>query len=79
MTPEPVKCGRCGQVNPPGSNFCSRCLGWIGPPVRLDRASTRDLVEELKKREGVEYRALGPYEVKSFGVEGPAIVLTVID
>ena len=40
---------------------------------------TKDLVEELKKREGVRTAIAEPYENKSFNVEGPAIVLVIID
>ncbi|MFQ9515308.1 MAG: BC1881 family protein [Eubacterium sp.] len=41
---------------------------------------TCELVEELKKREGVEYDEIRPYVEKDLGViSGPAIVLTVID
>lgn len=41
--------------------------------------STSALVEELKKREGVEVEEYGPYEAYQVEGEGPAIVLTVID
>ena len=45
----------------------------------IERISTKELVEELKKREGVSITIAEPYEKESFEVEGPAIVLTVID
>lgn len=41
---------------------------------------TCELVEELKKREGVKFEFVEPYEDKEIGIiSGPAIVLTVID
>lgn len=40
---------------------------------------TCELVEELKKREGVEARLAEPYEDLTVEVNGPAIVLIVID
>lgn len=41
---------------------------------------TCELVEELKKREGVEFDEILPYVEKDLGViSGPTIVLTVID
>lgn len=45
----------------------------------LEKIPTEQLVEELKKREGVNVTIAEPYEKESFEVEGPAIVLTVID
>lgn len=45
----------------------------------LSDISTRSLVEELKTREGVETKVLEPYEGGTVQVNGPAIVLTVID
>ena len=41
--------------------------------------STKDLVDELKKREGVEVSSIAPHMNINYTVEGPAIVLTVID
>lgn len=40
---------------------------------------TKDLVAELLTREGVEGTVVGPYEDVSVQVDGPAIVLVVID
>lgn len=40
---------------------------------------TRELVEELKKREGVEARWAEPYKDLKVNVNGPAIVLIVTD
>ena len=45
----------------------------------LDNASTKDLVEELKRREGVEATIAEPYEDVEIKVNGPAIVLVVTD
>lgn len=40
---------------------------------------TCELVEELKKREGVETHIAEPYKDLTVDVNGPAIVLVVID
>lgn len=45
----------------------------------LKTYSTKDLVDELKNREGVEVSSIAPYMNVNYTVEGPAIVLTVID
>lgn len=45
----------------------------------LEKITTKQLVEELKKREGVNVTIVEPYEKKTLEVEGSAIVLTVID
>lgn len=45
----------------------------------LEKNSTEQLVEELKKREGVNATIVEPYEIKTLEIEGSAIVLTVID
>ncbi len=41
--------------------------------------ATRDLVEELKKREGVKTTIAEPYQDVQIEVNGPAIVLVVVD
>lgn len=40
---------------------------------------TCELVEELEKREGVEKIEIEPYKVKIKKLEGPMIVLKIID
>lgn len=40
---------------------------------------TSDLVNELIKREGVEYKKVEPYADKSISANGPAILIKVID
>ena len=40
---------------------------------------TCELVEELSKREGVEKIEIEPYKVKIKKLEGPMIVLKIID
>ncbi len=40
---------------------------------------TCELAEELRKREGVESHRAEPYEEKEYKVNGPALVLIVID
>lgn len=46
---------------------------------RMDDVPTKRLVEELSKREGVEQVIAEPYEDAQVRVNGPAIILTVID
>ena len=45
----------------------------------LSEFATCELVEELRTREGVEVTDVEPYEEFRAEVEGPAIVLVVID
>lgn len=45
----------------------------------LKNISTKELVEELSKREGVEKKIIGPYQKENISAEGPAIILLVID
>lgn len=40
---------------------------------------TKKLVEELKKREGVDTIIVEPYEKKNISVDGSAIVMIVTD
>ena len=47
--------------------------------MKLDNVKTCDLVRELEKREGVKTEIAEPYKEKSITVNGPAIVLIVID
>lgn len=47
--------------------------------MNLKEYSTRDLVEELKIRNGVDVTTVAPYQDVDVKVNGPAIVLTVID
>lgn len=46
---------------------------------RMDDVPTKRLVEELSKREGVEQVIAEPYKDAQVRVNGPAIILTVID
>lgn len=45
----------------------------------LKEFPTAQLVEELKKREGVEANEIGPTAKITVDADGPAIVLVVID
>lgn len=45
----------------------------------LRRVTTVDLVQELTSREGVYTTMVALEEIKHFDVDGPAVVLTVID
>ena len=47
--------------------------------MNIKEISTRDLVEELKLREGVETREVAPHEPFEIKGVGPAVVLVVID
>jgi len=46
---------------------------------KLSLIPTCVLVEDLKNREGVEVNTIGPTATASLSVDGPAIILTVID
>ena len=46
-----------------------------GHEVEFDRI----LVEELKKREGVRIEYAEPYQDKKISVNGPAVILVIID
>ena len=51
-------------------------------PVSWEQVSefkTCDLVDELRKREGVETHIAVPYQDVTVSVNGPAVVLVVID
>ena len=45
----------------------------------LAEISTKDLVEELKGREGVEATIVEPYRDSKVVVNGPSVVLVVTD
>ena len=45
----------------------------------LQAVSTKEIVEELKRREGVETKTAEPYQDVTVQVNGPAIVLVVTD
>ena len=45
----------------------------------LKNAKTYELVEELKKREGVEVKIAEPHKDMPVSVNGPAVVLIVVD
>lgn len=47
--------------------------------LNISDISTKALVEELSKRAGVEKKIAEPYQDISLEVNGPAIVLIVID
>lgn len=45
----------------------------------LDKIETRELVEELSKRDGVEIKRAEPYQDVEVSVNGPAVVIVVKD
>jgi len=47
--------------------------------MELKDINTCELVEELKKREGVEVKIAEPHKDMSVSVNGPAVVLIVVD
>lgn len=47
--------------------------------MNIKEIPTCELVEELVKREGVEKIEIEPYKVKIKKLEGPMIVLKIID
>lgn len=47
--------------------------------TNLKNIPTKQLVQELVDRDGVEKVVLPPYEISKIKVEGPAIVLIVTD
>ncbi|WP_150112270.1 BC1881 family protein [Clostridium hydrogeniformans] len=47
--------------------------------MSIKKFSTKELVEELSKREGVETIIAEPYENKELKMNGPAIIIKVID
>ena len=47
--------------------------------MNIKEIPTCELVEELSKREGVEKIEIEPYKVKITKLEGPMIVLKIID
>lgn len=47
--------------------------------MTLKEFETKDLVEELSKRAGVESTTVEPFQSVNIEVSGPAIVLQVID
>lgn len=48
-------------------------------PIPLETISTCELVRELKTREGVETHIAEPYQDVTVSVNGPAVVLAIID
>lgn len=46
---------------------------------KMSEFTTAELVEELKRRQGVDTRIAEPYEDITVSVNGPAIVLIVTD
>lgn len=46
---------------------------------QLSEFKTCDLVDELRKREGVETHIAEPYQDVTVSVNGPAVVMVVID
>lgn len=45
----------------------------------LCKLETKELVEELKNREGVEMKVVDPYQGEVIEVNWPCLILTIID
>jgi len=45
----------------------------------LTDVTTKDLVNELRKREGVDTSIVAPYAELTVKAEGPAVVMVIID
>lgn len=45
----------------------------------LKNIQTKELVEELKKREGVQAEYAEPHQDKSISINGPAVILIIVD
>lgn len=52
---------------------------WESEMNKMNEFTTAELVEELKRRQGVDARIAEPYEDITVSVNGPAIVLIVTD
>ena len=50
-----------------------------GSKNTLQQIPTANLVQELSKREGVEKVTLEPYQDGGIEVNGPAVILVVVD
>ena len=44
-----------------------------------EKLSTKELVEELQKREGVKTEYVEPYQDRELSVNGPAVILVIVD
>ena len=86
------RCGSCGEaiyedevrynvnIGHTSMTLCWRCCDEEGDHEhRLKSFSTYDLTEELKTRDGVSFDWVSPYRQSIFDVDGPALMLKVID
>jgi len=73
---------RVKAVSMPGARAAHEAAIRALRPVSREQLSefkTCDLVDELRKREGVETHIVEPYQDVTVSVNGPAVVLVVID
>ena len=73
---------RVKAVSMPGARAAHEAAIRALRPVSREQLSefkTCDLVDELRKREGVETHIVEPYQDVTVSVTGPAVVLVVID
>lgn len=79
----------CRRNNAPEPACKRHYLEWLKEEVRVNDAGkfgsdlhdvpTCELVKELQRREGVETHTAEPYQDVAVSVNGPAVVLVVID
>lgn len=70
----------CDVIGVPYDYFNDRLDDWKEVvSMNLSNVKTCDLVAELSHREGVEKHTAEPYQDVTVSVNGPAVVLVVID
>lgn len=47
--------------------------------MEIKNITTKELVEELKTRDGVEIKIIDPYQDEIINVNGPCVVFIVVD
>lgn len=76
------------EIGPKASPDCLEAVRWSAKALKalrpvgreqLSEFKTCELVDELRKREGVETHIAEPYQDVTVSVNGPAVVLVVID
>ena len=76
-------CSNCEHEENWSTKYCPNCGAKMDLEVRqmkkLSEYSTRELVEELEKREGVDKKIAEPYKDCEISVNGPAVILIVTD
>lgn len=75
-----------GIFKPSSSDgYIYNCNGILNPfqdysvDKNINNFSTKDLVEELRRREGVEFKQVDPYQDELIEVNGPSLILIITD